>query len=50
MAEKNDSKVEARLPRALVEAAKRKAAQQHRPLSQVVRDLLRTWLANTAHS
>ena len=34
-----------RLPQDLIAAAKRKARRQDRPLSQVVRELLRAWVA-----
>ena len=34
-----------RMPPDLIRDAKRKARQQDRPLSQVVRELLRAWLA-----
>jgi len=37
-----------RAPKDLITAAKRKARQQDRPLSQVVRELLRTWLIDQA--
>lgn len=42
---KKDAKLDLRLPSELAEAAKRKAEQQDRPLSQIVRDLLREWVA-----
>jgi hypothetical protein len=42
---KKDAKLDVRLPADLAAAAKRKAEQQDRPLSQIVRDLLREWLA-----
>jgi len=41
----NNAKIEVKLPAALAAAAKRQAAKQHRPLSQVVRELLAAWLA-----
>ncbi len=37
-----------RMPPDLVREAKRKAKQQDRPLSQVVRELLRMWLSDQA--
>ena len=37
--------VSLRMPQELILAAKRKARQQDRPLSQVVRELLRAWIA-----
>jgi predicted DNA binding CopG/RHH family protein len=46
--EKQDTKLDIRLPRALVAAAKAKAAAEHRPLSQVVRELLRQWVTRPA--
>ena len=39
-----DSKLDIRAQRELIEAAKSKARQQDRPLSQIVRELLRAWL------
>jgi predicted DNA binding CopG/RHH family protein len=44
--DKQDTKIDVRLPRELAWAAKRKARQQDRPLSQVIRELLRTWIAD----
>jgi antitoxin component of RelBE/YafQ-DinJ toxin-antitoxin module len=37
--------VSLRMPQDLIREAKRKAKQLDRPLSQVVRELLRTWIA-----
>jgi Ribbon-helix-helix protein, copG family len=44
-AKKLDAKIEVRLPDKLATAARRKADQLDRPLSQVIRELLSTWLA-----
>lgn len=44
MTKRQDTKIDVRLSKDLAKAAKKKADRQHRPLSQVIRDLLRNWL------
>lgn len=43
--EKLTTKLDLRLPKTLDEAAKAKADAENRPLSQVVRELLQSWIA-----
>jgi hypothetical protein len=43
---KKTKKLDLRIDEALAVEAKEKAAQQGRPLSEVVRDLIRAWLAD----
>lgn len=43
-----NSMISLRMPPDLIRDARRKAKLQDRPLSQVVRELLRTWLADQA--
>jgi len=45
MANKFKNYIICRAPQDLITAAKRKAKQQDRPLSQVIRELLRGWVA-----
>lgn len=48
MREKKSAKVEVRLSPELAAAAKQKAEQLDRPLSDVIRDLLRGWVSEQA--
>jgi hypothetical protein len=41
----NDRQINVRLPADLAAKAQAKANQQKRPLSEVLRDLLRTWIS-----
>jgi hypothetical protein len=44
--QKKIKKLDLRVDAALAAEAKEKAAQQGRPLSEVIRDLIRAWLAD----
>jgi hypothetical protein len=46
--EKKDAKFDIRLPLALATAAKAKADQLNRSLADVIRELLRAWLAGAS--
>jgi hypothetical protein len=41
----NNQQLHLRLPAELCQEARRKAKRERRPLSEVIRDLLRQWLA-----
>lgn len=42
----NDEQVHIRLPSELAAKARQKARRERRPLSEIVRELLRAWLAD----
>lgn len=45
----NDQQLHIRLPANMVKQARIEARKQKRPLSEIVRDLLRAWLAEHTH-
>lgn len=44
----NDHRLDLRVPKELASAAKLKAAKEKRPLSEIMRDLLRAWVRKPA--